>query len=87
MIVRIILLICIAAALSVALAEPLAAQCAMCGTAVQSSDEGMQMAGGLNAGILYLLAVPYLLAGGFAVVIYRSTRKKRTMTRPEYTIQ
>jgi hypothetical protein len=53
------------------------AQCAMCGASVESSDEGAQLAGGLNAGILYLLLVPYLIFAGFSVVIYRAVRSKR----------
>jgi hypothetical protein len=55
----------------------LIAQCAMCGASVESSEEGAQLAGGLNAGILYLLLVPYLLFAGFAVVIYRAMQTKR----------
>ncbi len=53
------------------------AQCAMCGASVQSSEEGAEMAAGLNSGILYLLAIPYLIFMTFAVVIYRTVKRKK----------
>lgn len=53
------------------------AQCAMCGASVQSSDEGAEMAAGLNAGILYLLLIPYLIFMSFAVVIYKTVKRKK----------
>ena len=38
------------------------AQCAMCKASVESSQgQKNSVAGGLNSGILYLMAVPYLL--------------------------
>lgn len=38
------------------------AQCAMCKASVESSQgQKNSVAGGLNTGILYLMAVPYLL--------------------------
>ena len=38
------------------------AQCAMCKAAVESSQgQANSVAGGINKGILYLMAVPYLL--------------------------
>ena len=44
------------------------AQCAMC-RAVLESEEGQQTAKGINDGIIYLMAIPYVLVGivGFAV--------------------
>jgi hypothetical protein len=53
------------------------AQCAMCGASVQSSDRGAEMAAGLNSGILYLLAIPYLIFMTFAVVIYRKIKQTK----------
>lgn len=53
------------------------AQCAMCGASVQSSDEGAEMSAGLNAGILYLLLIPYLIFMTFAVVIYKTVKRKK----------
>lgn len=54
------------------------AQCPMCKAAVESSIKGGQSnAGkGLNNGILYLLAAPYLLVGALGVLWYRNYRKK-----------
>ena len=46
------------------------AQCAMC-RAVLESEEGKTTAEGINDGIVYLMAIPYLLVGGLAYFIYR----------------
>ncbi len=54
------------------------AQCPMCKTAVESGmEEGHTKGGGLNNGIMYLLATPYLavaLVGG--VWYYRNKQAK-----------
>jgi heme/copper-type cytochrome/quinol oxidase subunit 2 len=44
-------------------------QCAMC-RAVLESEEGQSTAKGINDGIMYLMAVPYLLVAGIAFMIY-----------------
>jgi uncharacterized paraquat-inducible protein A len=55
----------------------LAAQCPMCKTAVESAREnGSTAANGLNNGILYLLALPYAIAGVFGVMWFINKRKK-----------
>ena len=46
------------------------AQCAMC-RAVLESEVGQVTAEGVNNGIVYLMAVPYILVGGIAFFIYR----------------
>lgn len=49
------------------------AQCALCSANVESNlkdGTGLQMALGLNAGILYLLSIPYVL-GGVGYYIWR----------------
>ncbi|WP_282122913.1 hypothetical protein [Algibacter mikhailovii] len=46
------------------------AQCAMC-RAVLESEEGQTAAEGINNGIMYLMAIPYLLVGGLGYFIYR----------------
>lgn len=46
------------------------AQCAMC-RAVLESEEGQGAAKGINNGIVYLMAVPYILIFGLAYFIYR----------------
>ena len=53
------------------------AQCAMC-RAVLESEEGQATAEGINDGIVYLMAIPYLLIAGIAFFIYKkfNTLKK-----------
>jgi hypothetical protein len=46
------------------------AQCAMC-RAVLESEEGQTAAKGINDGIVYLMAIPYILVAGIAYFIYR----------------
>ncbi len=70
----IVLMLC---AISLIAPVHLSAQCAMCGASVQSSDEGLEMAAGLNAGILYLLLVPYVIFMTFAIVIYKTIKRKK----------
>jgi hypothetical protein len=54
------------------------AQCPMCKTSVESGlKEGNTVGMGLNDGILYLLAMPYLLVGSVAFFWYRSYRKRK----------
>jgi hypothetical protein len=60
------------------------AQCAMCQASVTSSDTPEDMTRGLNTGILYLLAIPYMLFAGFAITIYRSIRKKNEYNFEKY---
>lgn len=45
------------------------AQCAMC-RAVLESEEGQTTAEGVNDGIMYLMAIPYLLVGSVGFLIY-----------------
>jgi hypothetical protein len=48
------------------------AQCAMCKSVVGSNkDAGGNIANGLNTGILYLMAVPYLLLMILGIYIFR----------------
>ena len=52
------------------------AQCPMCRMAAESNlKNGGTMGQGLNNGILYLLATPYLLIGGLAYFWWRNRRK------------
>ncbi|MFV0566384.1 MAG: hypothetical protein ACK5NB_11195 [Flavobacteriaceae bacterium] len=48
----------------------LTAQCAMC-RAVLETEQGQNTAEGINDGIVYLMAIPYILIGGIAYFIYR----------------
>ena len=59
--------------------EPVMSQCAMCkGAAETSMQEGSQDASGLNMGVMYLFATPYLLVltiGGLWYWNYRKNKK------------
>jgi hypothetical protein len=52
------------------------AQCPMCKSNVSAARNANQPVGnGLNTGILYLLAAPYVLVGGLGYYWYRTMRK------------
>lgn len=52
------------------------AQCAMCSVnAEQSVKNGNTQGKGLNTGILYLLAIPYVLLTGVGILWYTRYRK------------
>lgn len=54
------------------------AQCAMCKAVVESDiASGGTAATGINDGILYLMAVPYLLIGTVGYFIYRHYKKNK----------
>ena len=50
------------------------AQCAMC-RAVLETEEGQTAAQGINDGIIYLMAIPYILVFGIGYIIYRKFNK------------
>jgi len=50
------------------------AQCSMC-RAVLESEEGQQTAKGINDGIIYLMAIPYILVALASWRIYKIYRK------------
>lgn len=53
-------------------------QCAMCKAAVESEAEnGGSIGAGLNSGILYLMSVPYIMAGAAAIWFYRKYKKNQ----------
>jgi len=57
------------------------AQCAMCKTSVTSSNASnenklVRFGDGLNKGIMYLMAIPYVLAGTVGFLWYRYNRKQ-----------
>ncbi|WP_299776960.1 hypothetical protein [uncultured Formosa sp.] len=45
------------------------AQCAMC-RAVLETEDGQGAAKGINDGIVYLMAIPYILIAGIAYAMY-----------------
>ncbi|MFK5890587.1 MAG: hypothetical protein QM486_07645 [Flavobacteriaceae bacterium] len=51
------------------------AQCAMCKAVVESGDSSF--AEGINNGILYLMAMPYLLLFVVAFLYYKGSFKKK----------
>lgn len=61
-----------------ALFEPAYAQCAMCKA---SSEANLKAGGGdprgLNAGILYMLMLPYLIVGGIAYWWWRNRKSEQ----------
>lgn len=55
---------------------PAVAQCPMCKISAESNlKNGGTQGKGLNAGILYMLATPYLLIGGLAFYWWRNRRR------------
>tara|TARA_R110002049_G_scaffold274751_2_gene452716 strand:+ start:1067 stop:1309 length:243 start_codon:yes stop_codon:yes gene_type:complete len=50
------------------------AQCAMC-RAVLESGEDQSAAEGINDGIMFLMAVPYILVGTIGYIVYRKFSK------------
>ncbi|RTY90055.1 hypothetical protein FNW07_00050 [Flavobacterium sp. GT3R68] len=51
------------------------AQCAMCRAALESEGNAVK-AEAVNDGIVYLMAIPYILVGGVGYYIYRMKAKK-----------
>ncbi|NER12654.1 hypothetical protein GWK08_04320 [Leptobacterium flavescens] len=50
------------------------AQCAMCRAVLESGEE-QSAAKGINNGIIYLMAIPYILVGALGYFIYKALRK------------
>ena len=56
------------------------AQCAMCRSSVESTQNDNKLTNfgkGLNKGILYLMAFPYILVGTVGFLYYRHQRKNK----------
>jgi hypothetical protein len=55
------------------------AQCAMCRASVENnvSNGETSIGAGLNNGILYLVVMPYLMAGVIGYLWYKSSKKKK----------
>ena len=60
---------------SMLIAPYASAQCAMCKAVVESGDA--KMAEGLNTGIIYLMAFPYLLVAVAGYFLYRNWKKSK----------
>lgn len=53
------------------------AQCAMCKASVEANFKGGgKSARGLNAGILYMLAMPYLLVGTIGYIYWKNKKRQ-----------
>ena len=55
------------------ISQNLLAQCAMCKAVVESGDA--EIAEGVNSGILYLMAFPYILVAVAGYFIYKNRKK------------
>ncbi len=76
-IIKLGILFLIVLCLIVGFSETLEAQCPMCKIAAQSNMQNGGTAGrGLNAGILYMLATPYLIVGTIGYIWWRNKRKQ-----------
>ncbi len=61
------------------------AQCPMCKIAAESNMKNGGTAGkGLNRGILYMLATPYLIVGTVAFFWWRNRKKEQELQEEEY---
>lgn len=62
------------------------AQCAMCRGSLESSvsQGNTNFAAGINKGILYLLAMPYLIMGTIAYLWYRSSKANQAKVQKIY---
>ena len=77
-IIRFLFILTLAIGFSTASYQPLEAQCPMCKMSAESNLKAGGTAGkGLNAGILYMLATPYLLVGFFGYMWYRNRKKEQ----------
>ncbi|MBW7844053.1 MAG: hypothetical protein H3C45_00080 [Bacteroidia bacterium] len=55
--------------------------CPMCKSTLEEARKNGSMVGSsLNNGILYLLALPYLVATAFGIIWYKNTRNKKSST-------
>lgn len=52
------------------------AQCAMCRAVLQSGDD-QGIAEGINDGIVYLMAIPYIMVGGVFFLVYKKMKESR----------
>lgn len=71
------LLFCIVFGLMMVSVKPVMAQCAQCAATVETNAKsGDTTANGLNKGILFLLACPYLAVGIVGYIWYKNYKRK-----------
>jgi hypothetical protein len=81
---KVISLLTLVFALNIGTVTTTDAQCPMCKIAAESNMKNGGKAGrGLNQGILYMLAAPYLLVGTIAFVWWRNRRKDQDLQEEE----
>jgi len=74
---KLLLIVFVCILLAGAFIQPAKAQCAMCTTAVESNAKnGNTTTNGLNNGILYLLAAPYIAVAAIGYIWYKKYRRK-----------
>ena len=76
-----VILLCLSLSIGLSISNPntAIAQCAMCSlNAENSTQHGNTQGKGLNNGILFLLAMPFLVGGTVAIVWYKKFRYKET---------
>ena len=75
--IKILLVLFVCSLLAGAIVQPAKAQCAMCTTAVETNKQaGNTSTNGLNHGIMYLLAAPYLAVAAIGFIWYKKYRRK-----------
>jgi prolipoprotein diacylglyceryltransferase len=54
-------------------------QCSVCRAGAESSvEQGYTVGKGLNKGIIYLMSVPYVLAGAALYIYYKNKKNKKS---------
>ena len=53
--------------------KPVFGQCAMCRAVLESNGDNA-VAEGINNGIVYLMAIPYILVGALIFIVYRKMK-------------
>jgi hypothetical protein len=72
---RIFLVMSVVVVVCLVATPSLEAQCAMCRTALEGSEQGRAMAVQFNRGILFMLGAPFSVAAGIAIAMVRSRRR------------
>jgi len=82
---KIVSLLALVITLSVGSVGVVQAQCPMCKIAAESNMKNGGSAGkGLNRGILYMLATPYLIVGTVAFFWWRNRKKEQDLKEEEF---
>jgi hypothetical protein len=74
---KILLILFVCSLLAGTFVQTAKAQCAMCTTAVETNAQnGNTTTNGLNHGIMYLLAAPYIAVAAVGYIWYKKYRRK-----------